>query len=86
MAVIRPSLTENNFITRDRWLTFSWEVRTAGPYGDCVKGIIKVGGKTYQMNLKQLMMSGLIRADEIARNYYLRRRAGSDAGYSGGHY
>ncbi|EKK4016171.1 VRR-NUC domain-containing protein [Cronobacter sakazakii] len=27
-------------------------------------------GKTYQMSLKQLMMSGLIRADEIARNYY----------------
>ncbi|RJT37365.1 VRR-NUC domain-containing protein [Rahnella woolbedingensis] len=27
-------------------------------------------GKTYQMSLKQLIMSGLIRADEIARDYY----------------
>ena len=31
---------------------------------------IRRKGKTYQMSLKQLMMSGLIRADEIARNYY----------------
>lgn len=27
-------------------------------------------GKTYRMSLKQLMVSGLIRADEIARDYY----------------
>lgn len=31
---------------------------------------IRRKGKTYQMNLKQIMMSGLIRVDEIARNYY----------------
>ncbi|WP_253377874.1 VRR-NUC domain-containing protein [unidentified bacterial endosymbiont] len=31
---------------------------------------IRREGKTYQMNLKQIMMSALIRVDEIARNYY----------------
>ncbi|MGC6387657.1 VRR-NUC domain-containing protein [Ewingella sp. S1.OA.A_B6] len=31
---------------------------------------IRRNGKSYQMSLKQLMMSGLIRADEIARNYH----------------
>lgn len=30
---------------------------------------IRRNGKSYQMSLKQLMMSGLIRVDEIARNY-----------------
>jgi hypothetical protein len=30
---------------------------------------IRRKGRTYQMSLKQLMMSGLIRADEIARDY-----------------
>ena len=31
---------------------------------------IRRKGKTYRMSLKQTMMSGLIRVDEIARNYY----------------
>jgi hypothetical protein len=31
---------------------------------------VRSKGKSYQMSLKQLMMSGLIRADEIARNYH----------------
>ncbi|RJT43785.1 VRR-NUC domain-containing protein [Rahnella woolbedingensis] len=31
---------------------------------------IRREGRSYQMSLKQLMMSGLIRADEIARDYY----------------
>ncbi len=43
---------------------------SAGPCANCIKGIIKAGGKLYPISLKQLMMSGLIRADEIARNYY----------------
>lgn len=30
---------------------------------------IRRSGKTYQLSLKQLMLSGLIRVDEIARNY-----------------
>ncbi|EHL6582679.1 VRR-NUC domain-containing protein, partial [Escherichia coli] len=30
---------------------------------------IRRKGKTYQMSLKQTIMSGLIRVDEIARNY-----------------
>ncbi len=30
---------------------------------------IRRGGKSYQMSLKQLMLSGLIRVDEIARDY-----------------
>jgi hypothetical protein len=31
---------------------------------------VRRNGKSYQMSLKQLMMSGLIRADEIAAKYY----------------
>jgi len=35
-----------------------------------LSAVIRRKDRTYQMSLKQLMMSGLIRADEIARNYY----------------
>src|SRR5471030_44893 len=35
-----------------------------------ISATVRHNGKTYQMNLKQIMMSGLILADEIARNYY----------------
>ncbi|WP_392433416.1 VRR-NUC domain-containing protein [Yersinia sp. HM-2024] len=36
---------------------------------------IRREGKTYRMSLKQTMMSGLIRVDEIARNYYWNYKA-----------
>ena len=36
---------------------------------------IRRKGKTYRMNLKQAMLSGLIRVDEIARNYYWHYKA-----------